>query len=130
MPAAPHTGKLPQKPFLLCVRSEGSQESGQGHRRAGGAATGSQGAAAQEETTTPEAGGGPGRGAGAGMKLAVPLLYGASDGLAAGSQLQVGPGQTPALPQPWHPASRRIRYGNEHTRALSPEPAGGAGGPQ
>lgn len=53
MPAAPHTGKLPQKPFLLCVRSEGSQEPGQGHRRAGGAATGSQGAAAQEETTDP-----------------------------------------------------------------------------
>lgn len=84
----------------------------------------------RKKPQTPEAGGGPGRGAVAGMKLAVPLLYGASDGLAAGSQLQVGPGQTPALPQPWYPASRRIRYGNEHTRAWSPEPAGGAGGPQ
>ena len=46
----PHPGKLPQKPFLLGVRSEGPQEPGWGHRRVGRAATGSQGAAAQEET--------------------------------------------------------------------------------
>lgn len=49
----PHPGRLPQKPFLLGVRSEGPQEPGRGHRRAGRAATGSQGAAAQEETTGP-----------------------------------------------------------------------------
>lgn len=76
---------------------------------------------------TPEAGGGPGRRGGGRREARCPLTARNACGLAVGSQLRAGPGQTPALSQPRPPASPLSLMETDTLGALSPGPAGGPG---